>query len=152
MESGSMPSDPPPASCWAAPPEFYLDENAVTRTVRRVLSGLGYSCHTPAEVFGTRLAAEGADDTEWLRRVTGSGWVVLNRDAQIMQRPDELAAYRAAKVHMFYLPGEATRDQLRHLVERHLRDQRHARGLADHSRRRRTLRHSEGPHTFSPTC
>ncbi|KDO10280.1 hypothetical protein DV26_14140 [Amycolatopsis mediterranei] len=42
---------------------------------------------------------------------------MLNRDAKIMERPDELAAYRSAKVHMFYLPGEATRDQLLHLVE-----------------------------------
>jgi len=46
---------------------------------------------------------------------------VLNRDAKIMERPDELAAYRAAKVHMFYLPGQATRDHLKHLVGKHLR-------------------------------
>jgi predicted ArsR family transcriptional regulator len=39
-----------------------------------------------------------------------------------MERPHELAAYRAAKVHMFYLPGEATRDHLKQLVEKHLRD------------------------------
>lgn len=82
---------------------------------------LGYRCHTPPEVFGTRVESEGATDTEWLKKVKGSGWVVLNRDAKIMERPDELDAYRAAKVHMFYLPGEATRDQLRHLVERYLR-------------------------------
>lgn len=37
-----------------------------------------------------------------------------------MERPHELEAYRAAKIHMFYLPGEATRDHLRSLVERHL--------------------------------
>jgi hypothetical protein len=117
-----MPSGPPPASSWAAPPEFYLDENAVTRTVRRLLVGLGYRCHTPPEVFGTRVESLGADDTEWLGRIARSGWVVLNRDAKIMERPHELTAYRAAKVHMFYLPGEATRDQLRRLVETHLKD------------------------------
>jgi len=44
----------------------------------------------------------------------------LNRDAKIMERPDELAAYRAAKLHMFYLPGEATRDQLKQLIEDNL--------------------------------
>jgi hypothetical protein len=103
-----MRSGPPPASSWAAPPEFCLDENAVTRTVRQLLVGLGYRCHTPPEVFGTRMASEGAEDTEWLAKVAGSGWVVLNRDAKIMERPHELEAYRAAKVHMFYLPGEAT--------------------------------------------
>jgi hypothetical protein len=89
--------------------------------VRRVLVRLGYRCHTPPEVFGTRAESEGATDPEWLKKVKGSGWVVLNRDAKIMERPHELTAYRAAKVHMFYLPGEATRDQLRHLVEHHLR-------------------------------
>jgi hypothetical protein len=72
-------------------------------------------------VFGTRADSEGAQDTEWLKRVKGSGWVVINRDAKIMERLHELDAYRAAKVHMFYLPGEATRDQLRYLVEHHLR-------------------------------
>jgi len=87
-----------------------------------MLVDLGYSCHTPPEVFGTRTASEGVADTVWLAKVAGSGWVVLNRDAKIMERPDELAAYRAARVHMFYLPGEATRDHLKHLVATHLRD------------------------------
>jgi hypothetical protein len=79
--SGSTPYAPPRASSWAAPPEFYLDENAVTRTVRRLLTDLGYAAHTPAELFGTGAEALGADDTEWLARVAQRGWVVLNRDA-----------------------------------------------------------------------
>jgi hypothetical protein len=120
-ESASTTSGPPPASSWAAPPEFYLDENAVTRTVRRFLVGLGYLRHTPPEVFGTRAESLGAADTEWLGKVARTGWVVLNLDAKIMERPHELAAYRAAKVHMFYLAGEATRDQLLRLVEVNLR-------------------------------
>jgi hypothetical protein len=77
----------------------------VTRAVRRLLTVLGYKCHTPPEVFGTRAESLGADDTEWLGKIARTGWVVLNRDAKIMERPDELAAYRAARVHMFYLPG-----------------------------------------------
>jgi hypothetical protein len=107
-------------SSWAAPLEFYLDENAVTRTVRRLLTDLGYVCHTPPEVFGTRAASEGAKDTEWLGKIAHTGWIVLNRDARIMERPHELEAYRAAKVHMCYLPGEATRDHLQRLVETNL--------------------------------
>lgn len=122
MGSGSMTSEPPPASSWAAPPEFYFDENSVTRAVRRLLASLGYKCHTPPEVFGGRARSLGADDEEWLGRIAGTGWIVLNRDARIMERPDELAAYRAARVHMFYLPGEATRDHLCFLVSAHLRD------------------------------
>ena len=115
-------SGPPPASSWAAPPEFYLDENAVTRTVYRFLVSLGYRVHTPGEVFGSKADGYGAPDTEWLAKVARTGWVVLNRDAKIMERPHELAAYHAAAVHMFYLPGAATRDQLRHLVEINLAD------------------------------
>jgi hypothetical protein len=96
-----MRSVPPHASSWAAPPEFYLDENAVTRAVRKLLAELGYRCHTPPEIFGTRADSLGADDTTWLNKISRSGWVVLNRDAKIMERPHELAAYRAAKVHMW---------------------------------------------------
>lgn len=90
--------------------------------VRKLLSGLGYVCHTPPEVFGTRAESLGAADTEWLGRIARSGWIVLNRDAKIMERPEELAALEAARVHMFYLPGEATRDQLRALVVANLHD------------------------------
>lgn len=90
--------------------------------MRKLLAELGYQCHTPPEVFGTRAASLGAEDTEWLRRIARSGWVVLNRDSKIMERPDELAAYRAAKVHMFYLPGMATRDHLAQLVRSYLHD------------------------------
>jgi len=90
--------------------------------VRKLLAGLGYRCHTPPGVFGTRAESLGAADTEWLSKVAHSGWVVLNRDAKIMERLDELNAYRAAKVHMFYLPGEAMRDHLRQLVELNLHD------------------------------
>lgn len=88
--------------------------------MRRFLVALGYACHTPPEVFGTRAESLGAADTEWLKRIARTGWVVLNRDAKIMERPEELTAYRSAKVHMFYLPGEATRDRLLHLVETNL--------------------------------
>jgi len=86
-----------------------------------LLTDLGYKCHTPPEVFGTRVESEGAEDTEWLNKIARTGWIVLNRDAKIMERPHELTAYRAARVHMFYLPGEATRDHLKWLIEKHLR-------------------------------
>src|SRR5262249_20860293 len=90
-----MTSEPPPASSWAAPPEFYLDENSVTRMVRRLLTSLGYKCHTPPEVFGNRVRSLGADDEEWLGRIAGTGWIVLNWDARIMERPDEQEATQA---------------------------------------------------------
>ena len=40
-ESASRKSGPPHASSLAAPPEFYADENTVTRSVRNLLTGLG---------------------------------------------------------------------------------------------------------------
>lgn len=57
-----MTSEPPPASSWAAPPEFYLDENSVTRMVRRLLTSLGYRVHD-RDVGGSRHRrdAPGAD-------------------------------------------------------------------------------------------
>jgi hypothetical protein len=54
MESASKTSGPPHASSWAAPPEFYADENVVTKSVVRLLRNLGYMLHTPSELFGSR--------------------------------------------------------------------------------------------------
>lgn len=102
-----MTSGPPPASSWAAPPEFYTDENAGTRAVRRRLTGLGYVVHSPAELYGSREEALGARDEDWLARVGQRGWVVIGRDVKIYERPAELTAYLAAGVHVFLLPGEA---------------------------------------------
>ena len=109
-------SGPPPASSWATPPEFYLDENAVTRSVRRLFTRLGYAVHTPAELFGSREASLGAADEEWLSRVSQE-WVIIGRDLKIYERPSELAAYRRARVQVFLLPGQALGASLVHLVE-----------------------------------
>jgi hypothetical protein len=97
-ESASTTSEPPPASSWATPPEFYTDENSVTRAVRRRLISLGYTAHTPAELYGTWDDARGAADEDWLKRVAGRGWTIIGRDVKIYERPDELAAYRRARV------------------------------------------------------
>jgi hypothetical protein len=101
----------------ATPPEFYLDENAVTRSVRRRLEELGYTVHTPAQLYGSREAALGAEDTDWLPRVGRSKWTIIGRDAKIYERPAELEAYRQARVHVFLLPGEARASELLRLVE-----------------------------------
>ncbi len=83
---------------------------------------LGYVVHTPGELFGTRDAAYGVSDTEWLRRVGGTGWAVIGRDAKIAERPAEMEAYRSAGVHMFLLPGEATRQQLTEVLSTSLKE------------------------------
>lgn len=78
--------------------------------------------HTPPRLYGSRGAAEGVSDARWLRDVGRHGWVVIGRDTKILERPDELAAYRAARVHMVLFPGQATRAQLVELLHRHLHD------------------------------
>ncbi len=122
MESASKTSGPPHASSWAAPPEFYADENVVTKSVVRFLRDLGYVLHTPAELFGSRAEAQGTDDEVWLARVSPYGWACLSRDAKILKREDELEAYRRAQLHLFLLPGEATSATLTNLVSTCLAD------------------------------
>jgi len=111
-----MTSEPPRASSWATPPEFYLDENTVTRSVRRLLADLGYCVHTPAELFGTRDTSSGAADEEWMKRITGRGWAVIGRDIKIYERPWELEAYRRSRIQVFLLPGQALAAHLSFLV------------------------------------
>jgi hypothetical protein len=101
----------------ATPPEFYLDENVVTRSVRRRFEELGYTVHTPAQLYGSREAALGAEDTDWLPRVGRHRWTVIGRDAKIYERPAELEAYKRARLHVFLLPGQARAAELVHLVE-----------------------------------
>ena len=117
-----MTSGPPLASSWAAAPEFYTDENSGTRAVRRLLLRLGYTVHTPAELYGTRTAAEGVPDEDWLAKVGTRGWTVIGRDVKIYERPAELAAYRQARIHVFLLPGQAIVAELVHLIEVNLTD------------------------------
>src|ERR1039457_6773364 len=106
-ESHSTTSGPPPASSWATPPEFYLDENVATRSVRRRLAEPGYTVDTPARLYGSREAAQGARDTDWLARAGRHRWAVIGRDAKIYERPAELDAHLRARVQVFLLPGEA---------------------------------------------
>jgi len=104
----------------ATPPEFYADENAVTKSVCRRLKQLGYVVHTPAELYGSRDAASGALDEDWLPKVGQRKWTILGRDLKIYERPSELDAYRKARVQVFLLPGQALAAELLRLVEMNL--------------------------------
>jgi hypothetical protein len=73
--------------------------------------------YTPAELYGSREAACGADDEDWLRRVGQRKWAILGRDLKIYERPSELEAYQRARVQVFLLPGQALAADLVHLVE-----------------------------------
>jgi len=101
----------------AAPPEFYADENTVTRSVRNLLTGLGYVLHSPAGLYGSYEAALGARDEDWLARVGRHRWTVLGRDLKIYERPSELAAYQASRLQVFLLPGQARAAELVGLLD-----------------------------------
>lgn len=111
-----MTSEPPHASSWAAPPEFYIDEGLAGRSLRRFFEDRGYVVHTPPQVFGSRHEAEGTPDEVWLTRCGKDGWAAIAKDTKILQRPDELAALLRAKIHIFYYPGNATREELLELA------------------------------------
>lgn len=92
------------------------------RSVRRFISDLGYRVHTPASVFGRARLDQGLEDADWLPVVGQHGWAVIGRDHQILNRRWELEAYLKARVHMFLLPGQATREEIIALVARNLSD------------------------------
>jgi predicted nuclease of predicted toxin-antitoxin system len=47
--------------------------------------------------------ADDAEDADWLRAVGARGWAVVTRDQNIRRRPNELAAVREARMHVFAL-------------------------------------------------
>ncbi len=90
--------------------------------MRRFIGDLGYLVHTPVQVFGRTRLEGGLKDEDWLPVVGRNGWVVFGRDWHILDRDLELQAYLSAEVHMFLLPGEATRAQLTELLAANLAD------------------------------
>jgi hypothetical protein len=73
--------------------------------VRRRLEELGYTVHTPAQLYGSREAALGAEDTDWLPRVGRHRWTVIGRDAKIYERPAELEVYMRVRVQVSCFPA-----------------------------------------------
>ncbi|MBQ0900477.1 hypothetical protein [Micromonospora sp. U21] len=118
--STSTTSAPPRASSWAAPPEFYIDENMHGRTLRRFIADLGYRVHSPASVFGRDRLEQGVRDEDWLPVIGSRGWVVFGRDQNILRREVELRALLDAKVHMFLFPGDVLRQEIIDLVQANL--------------------------------
>jgi predicted nuclease of predicted toxin-antitoxin system len=44
-----------------------------------------------------------APDPEWIHKVGAAGWLAVTRDQRIRHRPNEIAAVRAAALHLFVL-------------------------------------------------
>jgi hypothetical protein len=71
---------------------------------------------TPSAVFTRARLDVTLTDEEWLPHVGRKGWAVIGRDSHILERPLELRAFLQAKLHMFLLPGSATRAEILDLL------------------------------------
>lgn len=98
-----------------------MDACIAGSTTRKALENLGYVVHTPAQLYGSQAAADGRVDEDWLDRLAKTDWVAITKDEHILQRPAELAAYKAANIHMFLLPNNVKRDVLIAILHAQLR-------------------------------
>lgn len=97
-----MSSAPPPdagsAGTAVQPPTLFIDRDAWSRRLRDALVEAGI----PFESHRDHFSPNALDD-DWLPVVGRRGWIVLTRDKAIRHRPNELAAVRAAALHVFAL-------------------------------------------------
>lgn len=83
----------------AAPaPTLFIDRDLWSRRLDAALREAGVPFVAHRDLF------EGdTPDVVWIAEVGRRGWVVLTRDQEIRRRPNELAAVRAARIHLFAL-------------------------------------------------
>jgi predicted nuclease of predicted toxin-antitoxin system len=92
---------PPEAAAPPAPeagPTLFIDRDAWSRKLDEALRGAGIPFMAHRDVFD-----DDTPDQIWLAEVGRRGWVVVTRDQNIRRRPNELAAVRAARIHLFAL-------------------------------------------------
>ena len=82
----------------AASPTLFIDRDLWSRRLDAALreAGIPFVAHR-------NLFAHDTPDVEWIAEVGRRGMVVLTRDQEIRRRPNELAAVRAARIHLFAL-------------------------------------------------
>lgn len=88
----------------AAPPEpargpiLFIDRDLWSRRLDEALreAGIPFVAHRDRFDHDT-------PDAAWIAEVGRQGWAVLTRDQEIRRRPNELAAVRAANLHLFAL-------------------------------------------------
>ena len=81
-----------------AVPMLFLDRDICSRKLEDALSSAGIAFATHRDHF-----EKDTPDEAWIPQVGQCGWWVLTRDQRIRHRPNELAAVRAASLHMFVL-------------------------------------------------
>jgi predicted nuclease of predicted toxin-antitoxin system len=77
---------------------LFIDRDTWSRALDRALREAGI----PFEAHKDHFARD-ATDPEWIRNVGAAGWLAVTRDQRIRHRPNEIAAVRAAALHLFVL-------------------------------------------------
>lgn len=82
----------------AARPTLFIDRDLWSRRLDAALreAGIPFVAHRDRFKHDT-------PDVDWIAEVGRQGWIVLTRDQEIRRRPNELAAVRAAGIHLFAL-------------------------------------------------
>jgi len=82
----------------AGEPSLFVDRDTWSRVLDEALRAAGIPFVAHRDHF-----APDTPDVEWIAEVGRRGWLVVTRDQQIRRRPNELAAVRAAGLHLFAL-------------------------------------------------
>jgi predicted nuclease of predicted toxin-antitoxin system len=77
---------------------LFIDRDLWSRRLDAALREAGIPFVAHRDLF-----AHDTSDVEWIAEVGRRGLVVLTRDQEIRRRPNELAAVRAARIHLFAL-------------------------------------------------
>lgn len=85
----------PPES---AAPVLFIDRDLWSRRLADALREAAIPFEAHRDHF-----ADDVPDPQWLLAVGRHGWTVLTRDQRIRHRPNELAAVRQARLHVFAL-------------------------------------------------
>jgi predicted nuclease of predicted toxin-antitoxin system len=101
-------SDSPPE----AAPQLFIDRCAWSRRLGEALNQAGIQFVAHHEKF-----APACPDEVWMRAAGREGWIVITRDQAIRRKPNELKAFRDAKLIMFALAsGNASAEDTARLV------------------------------------
>jgi hypothetical protein len=112
-----------------------IDRCAWSRKLGEALNQAGIQFVAHHEIF-----APACPDEEWMKVAGQKGWIVLTRDQAIRRKPNELKAFREAKLIMFALAsGNASAEDTARLV------------VALYPRILRKARSSKPPAMFSVT-
>ena len=93
-----MPPEAAPSKRPQGPPTLFIDRDTWSHVLDAALRAAG----VPFERHHDHFARDAAD-ADWIVEVGRQHWVVVTRDQRIRHRPNELAAVRAANLHLFAL-------------------------------------------------